>query len=103
MAFGTLAPSSAPAVEQGEFISDIPLPANQGLQASHWFIAVVGILVVMHFVGMSKNTRIDPAHIEIGGYNVITITLIALIGVTGSKILFNKVYVPGLTELVNAA
>jgi len=100
---GSLLMSNAPSVEQGEMDSYTKPASDVGMQPSHWLITLVAVLVIMHFLGMSKNTRIDPAHVHIGGYNAITITLIAILGITGAKVLFNKIYVVGLTELVNAA
>jgi len=104
--YGGFHPASPPVTEQPDVEESshvVASPAAVGVQPSHWLIVVIGILVVLHFVGYSKNTRIDPAHISIGGYNAITITLISIVGITGFKVLFNRLYIPGFTELVNAA
>lgn len=100
-------------MDEDEYYADSPSPPDDwqgegaggtdGLTPAHWMIVVVLILAILSFVGMSENTAIEPAHIVIGGYNAITITLIALIGITGLKVLVNYVHIPGLTDLVNAA
>jgi hypothetical protein len=68
-----------------------------------YLIGIIGVIVLMKLLGESTKTDVQPAHIKIGGYNVIVIALIAITGSVGLKLVFNKFPVPGLTELVNAA
>lgn len=82
--------------------ADLPSPVT-------WLVAVLVLLYLLKVLGESDRTAINPAHIHIGGYNVLTIFVIVLISLVGAKILVNRPFftarqpLAGFASLVNAA
>lgn len=68
-----------------------------------FLIGLIGLLVVMKLLGESNKTSIQPAHLHIGPYNILTVTVTAIVGIVLAKIAFNAFQIPGITDLVNAA
>lgn len=46
---------------------------------------------------------VNPAFIRVGGYNWLTIGVCAATFTVVTKVIFNRVHIPGVTEFVNAA
>jgi len=64
-------------------------------------LGMVALLLLLKVIGESKNTAIDPAHIHIGGYNLLGITVVSIVGIGLLKLVFNRWQVPGVTPLLN--
>lgn len=59
------------------------------------------LLFLLKFAGEHKDTAIDPADLHIGSYNILTVTVSAIVGIASLKLLFNWIHLPGITPLVN--
>ncbi|MEM3469829.1 MAG: hypothetical protein QXZ36_03685 [Thermoproteota archaeon] len=69
-------------------------------------IVYFGLLIVLFlakWVSEHPDTKIEPAHLHIGGYNVAMVTLIAILGIDAMKIIVDRFPVPGLYQVVNFA
>lgn len=64
-------------------------------------LGMVLLLLVIKYLGEWNGTAVDPADLHIGAYNILTVTLAAIIGISSLKLLFNSIQVPGITPLVN--
>lgn len=67
-----------------------------------FLIGLIGLLVIMRVIGDSDKTDIQPAHIQIGGFNLLAVTTAAVVGIVSLKLIFNRWYIPGVTDLINA-
>lgn len=74
-----------------------------------WLVGAIILLFVLKFLGERESSPINPAHVHIGGYNVLTIFVIVVITVVGMKILVNRPFfgsnraLAGFASLVNTA
>jgi hypothetical protein len=73
-----------------------------------WLVGAVLLLLMLKFLGEHEKSPLNPGHIKIGGYNVLTIFTIVLISVVGAKILVNRPFFKsgpqaGFASLVNTA
>lgn len=74
-----------------------------------WLVGAIVLLFVLKFLGEHDRSPINPAHVHVGGYNVLTIFVIVLITVVGFKILVNRPFftsnrvLGGFASLVNTA
>jgi len=99
---GNAAAVSAQTVNVNSLLQRSYSTGSGGLSPVTIMIGIIGLLLGMKFLGEAEKTGIEPAHIHIGAYNLITVTVTAMIGIVLSKVLFNYVQVPGLTDFVNA-
>ena len=67
------------------------------------YVGLILVLFLLKLYGEHPDTVPELAHVHIGGYNVITITLVAILGIDAAKILMAKWPVPGLAQVVNMA
>lgn len=107
--FGLGGSDDGPPVEMSQVVGSNALlnqqfaTGNGTLTPVTILVGLIGLLVVMKLLGESNSTKIQPAHIAIGGYNLIAVTVTSVIGIVLLKVVFNKFQVPGITDLVNAA
>ena len=67
-----------------------------------YLIGMILLLFVLKFLGDSDALEaIQPAHLDIGGYNVLTVTVVAVVGIASLKLILNRWQVRGLTDLIN--
>lgn len=66
-----------------------------------WLGAIL-VLFLLKFLSESPKTSINPAKIEIGGYNFLAIGVTSAVFTILFKVLFNQIQVPGVTEFANA-
>jgi|SRR5579863_2088145 len=101
------APVSSPLGAASNALNNTQFATGSGgpLSPATIILALIGILVILKLTGEHARAEgINPAHIHIGGYNLLTITLTAIIGIVGLKVVFNRWNVfPQLTNFVNAA
>ncbi len=76
-------------------------PATGLLQPVPVLIGILALIVLLKIIGESPKTSIDGADIHVGGYNVVVILAIVFAGTALTRLLFNYVHVPGVTDLVN--
>lgn len=67
------------------------------------YIGMIVLLVGFKFLSEHPASELEPAHLHIGGYNVLAVTVTAIIGIVGLKMLMGIVPIPGLYQVVNAA
>jgi hypothetical protein len=74
-------------------------PANTNTVV-YWVVIFAALMLLKY----TSNRRDDmtPSILGIGVYNFLAVTLMAIFGIVGMKVIFNKYKVPGMTELVNA-
>lgn len=68
------------------------------------WLGMIALLAVLSWFSMQKSTLggADPAHVRIGGYNFLTVGVIAAVFISLLKIVFNRFPVPGFTEFSNS-
>lgn len=68
------------------------------------WLGMIGALLLLGWFANSPKTLggANPAHIRVGGYNFLTVGIIAAIFLAMFKVLFNRWQIPGLTEFANA-
>ncbi len=66
------------------------------------WLGMILLLMALKFLSESPKTSINPAKIEIGGYNWLAVGVSAATFITIFKVIFNRWQVPGLTEYANA-
>jgi hypothetical protein len=65
-------------------------------------IFIVILLVALGYWAEKPESKLNPGHIRVGGYNIIIITLVVAIGLFVFKFIFNKYQVSGITQFFNA-
>lgn len=65
-----------------------------------YMAAVFVLLLIIKYASEHERSGFNPAFLGVGFYNLVTVTLMAVLGLSASKVILNKYYVPGLTELV---
>lgn len=66
-----------------------------------YWVVIFGALLLLKYTS-NRSEDMTPSIMGIGVYNFIAVTLMAIFGIVGMKVIFNKYKVPGMTELVNA-
>lgn len=103
---GQGAATSSQTVNQNTILQQqLSIGAGGFLTPTTILIGLIGLLVVMKLVGESDKLApgIQPAHLSIGGYNILAVTVTSIVGIVLLKVVFNKFQVPGITDLINAA
>lgn len=72
-------------------------------QSLWWWVGIVALLLVTVFVARKAGGEEDFRNIRPTFYNFATITLTAVIGIVGLKVIVSRWQVPGLTDVVLAA
>ena len=74
------------------------------LSPSIVLIGMALLLLGLKFIGEHDRAEgISPAHFHVGAYNILTVTVAAVLGIVTLKIIFNSYHVPGVTDVINAA
>jgi hypothetical protein len=97
-------PTSASTTSQNASPVENALAVGAGGHAGVWWIALVGLLVgLMYFAQHYDGGEGNYSNLRLSAYNILTITLAAIIGINLFKITFTKFPVPGLSTVVMAA
>lgn len=94
-------PSSAPADTSAT-------PAAPSTLIGHplsWFVVLIVLFLVLGFVGHKIGGREGETgvhNLKLSGYNILFITLAAMLGFAGMKVLFSRFQVPGLSTFVQS-
>lgn len=66
------------------------------------FLGAVALLAAFKFIGEHERVpSIRPAHMQIGGYNVLAVTITAMVGIVTAKLLSARWPIPGVAQFVN--
>ena len=98
----------------GSPLSTTPIPQTAQASGANlpnaltWFIGAVVLLFALKFLSEHDRVPLNPAHVHVGAYNVLTIFVIVVISVVGMKILVNRPTfdrgpLAGFKALVNAS
>ena len=77
-------------------------PAATGRPA-HWLVVIILLIFALRFVAPALGEREDYKSIRVSAYNIILITISAVVGLTVFKVAAAKVRIPGLSPLILAA
>lgn len=69
----------------------------------YWWLGMLGLLAGMVIVARKAGGEEDFRNIRPTGYNFLTITLTAIVGIVGLKVLAAKYRIPGASDLILAA
>lgn len=67
------------------------------------WLGLLLVLFILKYYSEHPGSPLNPADIRISGYNVLGIGVAATVFIVICKVVFNKIYIPGVTELFNAA
>lgn len=78
--------------------------APQGIlgQPLAWWATLIVLFIVLGYVGKKAGNENEFANLKLSAYNVLMITLAAIIGIVGLKALTAKLPIPGLTTVIAA-
>jgi len=82
------------------------LPQAEGTPAGHpvnWWIALIVLIVALKFAAENGNDGSSFSNIKVGFWNVMVITLSAIVGLIFTKWVFGMYRIPGLSDIVLAA
>lgn len=68
-----------------------------------WLAVVVAVVFALHWIARKTGKEGEFANVRLTAYNVLQVSLMAVVGIVFLKWIFNRVQVPGLTDLINAA
>ena len=83
----------------------IVAPAMHGTLAGEpvaWWLAIIGVIIAIKFFAEKGGDGSQFANIKVGFWNLLTITLTAVIGLTFLKWVFGIYKVPGLSPIIEA-
>ena len=88
-----------PGIPADDLAENVAPPASQK-SVAYWVVIFAALLILKY----TANRRDDmtPSILGIGVYNFLAVTLMAIFGIVGMKVIFNKYPVPGMTDVVNA-
>jgi hypothetical protein len=78
--------------------------ASGGLlgQPIAWWVFLIVILYGVRFIGAKLGSGEEFKSLKVSVFNIVTVSLMAIVGIGFMKVLFNRFKVPGLTPFVNA-
>jgi hypothetical protein len=103
LAIAASAGSTASVGTSGMMGMDATGPKNNvgGSGIAGW-VAILVVYLVLSFVAKKAGQAEEFKNIRLSAYNVLTITLAAIIGITLLKVAFTKFQVKGITPLLQA-
>jgi hypothetical protein len=81
---------------------DAPVSGNGFGRPLGWWAVLVLMLVGLMFIAKRVGGADEFKNIRMSVYNVVIISLAAIIGISFFKVVFNRFRVPGLTEIITA-
>jgi hypothetical protein len=70
-------------------------------QPFSFYLGMIALLFALKWFSEHPNTPIDPAHLHIGGYDLMAVGVSAVVFIVTMKLILNKYQVMGLTQLFN--
>lgn len=80
--------------------NDTNNPAFGGGQTAGWWVALFVLLLGLMYGARRLGEASEYANLKLSAYNVIIISLAAIVGISFWKVVFSKVEVPGLSDIV---
>ncbi len=87
-------PIAAPVAAGGSTLAGQPMIMLFGL---------IALILLAKWATESRASEMELAHIHVGGYNFLMITVIAIVGIDIFKLIFTRWNVPGLSPVVQMA
>lgn len=82
--------------------ASVPVPEHR-INYMWYLLGVFILLVVIKILSEHEKSKLNPSIMGIGVFNFVVIGIMAMLFMVVAKIIFNKYYVKGITELVVAA
>lgn len=67
-----------------------------------WWALLLGLLYAVRFAGTKLGSGEEFKNLKVSVFNIVTVSLMAVVGIGFLKVLLNRFKVPGLTPFVNA-
>lgn len=100
-------PDSRVATSAGGATNAVATPVTGGPSSLMWWVAIVVLVALMLFAARKTGQAEEFKNLRASTYNILFITLVAIVGLTGSKILAVKAknykLLSGLADVVIAA
>ena len=74
-----------------------------GAQPMIMLFALIALVLVAKWATETRGEGLELAHIHVGGYNFLMITVLAIVGIDVMKLIFTRWNVPGLTPVIQMA
>ena len=74
-----------------------------GAQPMIMLFALIALVLVAKWATETRGEGLELAHIHVGGYNFLMITVLAIVGIDIMKLIFTRWNVPGLTPVIQMA
>lgn len=71
-------------------------------QPLSWWVLLIIMLYGVRFIGTKIGSGEEFKNLRVSVFNIVTVSLMAIVGIGFMKVLFNRFKVPGLTAFVNA-
>lgn len=71
-------------------------------QPLSWWLLLIVLLYGVRFAGSKLGSGEEFKSLRVSVFNIVTVSLMAIVGIGFMKVLFNRFKVPGLTTFVNA-
>lgn len=87
-------------------VGSVVAPQMQGTVAGHvvpWWLALIVLVIAVKFIAEKNDEAGEFKNIRVGFFNIMVITLCAVIGLTLLKWIFGIYKVPGIAPLIEAA
>ena len=95
------APNSQGIVEEDSPIARAGAVAKQG-NPMVWWLALVALYFVGGYVTQHFGEKADFANVRLSPFNILTVTLCAILGISMAKFIATKYPIPGLSAVVLA-
>lgn len=88
--------------------ADVPAGASDSAprgvfgQPLAWWATLIVLFIALGYVGRKAGNESEFANLKLSAYNVLMITLAAIIGIVGLKALTAKLPIPGLSTVIAA-
>lgn len=95
---------TTPKVAGGSDNKDVQASQSVGMMGEpiRWWVALAILLMVLMYSAQRFDGNGNYGNLKLTAYNILSITLSAIIGITLFKVFFTKFPVPGLTLLIQA-
>ncbi len=90
-------------------VSSVSVPSASGVKSSLgsqpmiMLFGLIALILLAKWATESNGEGLELAHIHVGGYNFLMITVIAIVGIDIFKLIFTRWNVPGLSPVIQMA
>lgn len=90
------------AVSTGASAPSSTAPAGLIGQPLTWWATLIVLFIILGIVARKAGNEGEFGNLKVSAYNILMITLAAVIGIAGLKVLFTRFPVPGVSTLLQA-